>query len=294
MTKNTKNLAEVSIIVPCYNEENTIELLLEAIRDQNFKLKNLEVVIADSMSTDLTRERILKFSNQHKDMAVRIVENPKRTIPSGVNTAVENAQGEFIVRMDAHSVPNKEYVQHSIDLLRSGKAQNVGGIWEIQPGASTCIAKAIARSASHPIGAGDATYRTQGRSDYVDTVPFGAFRRDFFLEIGKFNEEMLANEDYEFNTRVRKAGGRIWMDTRIRSQYFARKTLVELAKQYWRYGFWKFKMLRRFPDSVRWRQAIPPLFVLFLILFSGISFVFPIALIILTAVAGLYLFILFL
>jgi hypothetical protein len=191
--------------------------------------------------------------------------------------------------MDAHSVPNDDYIRHSIELLRSGKAQNVGGIWEIQPGASTCIAKAIARSASHPFGAGDAAYRTQGSSGFVDTVPFGAFRRDFFLALGKFNEEMLANEDYEFNTRVRKAGGKIWMDTRIRSQYFARKTLAELAKQYWRYGFWKYKMLRRFPDSIRWRQAIPPLFLLFLILFGAIAFISPIALIIFSAVTGIYL-----
>jgi glycosyltransferase involved in cell wall biosynthesis len=289
MTEKSKNQVEVSVIVPCYNEENTIQLLLEAIRNQNFNIDNLEVVIADSMSEDRTRDRILDFSNQHKDMKVRIVDNPKRTIPGGVNSAVEYAKGEFIVRMDAHSVPNDDYIHQSIELLRSGKAQNVGGIWEIKPGAPTCIAKAIARSASHPIGAGDATYRTQGRSGYVDTVPFGAFRRDFFLELGKFNEDMLANEDYEFNTRVRKAGGKIWMDTRIRSQYFARKTLRELAKQYWRYGFWKFKMLKRFPDSIRWRQAIPPLFVLFLILFGMLSFISPFALIIFTAVAGIYL-----
>lgn len=289
MTEKFKNLVEVSVIVPCYNEENTIPLLLEAIRNQNFNIENLEVVIADSMSEDRTRDRILDFSDQHKELKVRIVDNLKRTIPGGVNAAVDHAKGEFIVRMDAHSVPNSDYIRQSIELLRSGKAQNVGGIWEIKPGASTCVAEAIARSASHPIGAGDASYRTQGISGYVDTVPFGAFRRDFFLELGKFNEDMLANEDYEFNTRVRKAGGKIWMDTRIRSQYFARKTLRELAKQYWRYGFWKYKMLKRFPDSVRWRQAIPPLFVLFLILFGMLSFVFPFALIIFSAVAGIYL-----
>jgi len=293
MTVKSKNSVEVSVIVPCFNEENTIQLLLEAIHNQNFKKENLEVVIADSMSTDHTRARILDYSDQHSELRVRIVDNPKRTIPSGVNTAVEHAMGEYIVRLDAHSVPNKDYIRQSVELLQSGKAQNVGGIWEIQPGATTCIAKAIARSASHPIGAGDATYRTQGNSGYVDTVPFGAFRRDFFLDLGKFNEEMLANEDYEFNTRVRKSGGRIWMDTRIRSQYFARKTLSELAKQYWRYGFWKCKMLKRFPDSIRWRQAIPPLFVLFIIFFGAISFVSPIALIILTVVAGIYLFLLF-
>jgi len=80
-----------------------------------------------------------------------------------------------------------------------------------------------------------------------------------------FDESLLTNEDYEFNARVRKAGGRIWLDPAIRSIYFARSTLLELARQYWRYGYWKWRMLRRYPDTLRWRQALPPLFVLSLI-----------------------------
>ena len=287
--KKTILPVDVSVIIPCFNEENTIQILLEAIRDQDYPRTKIEVVIADAFSEDNTREKIREFSELHQDLKVCVVDNPKRTIPAAVNIAVENAMGEFIVRMDAHSAPNREYIRHSVELLKSGKAQNVGGTWEIKPGSTTCMAKAIARAASHPLGAGDASYRTKGDSGYVDTVPFGAFRRDFFISIGKFNEEMLSNEDYEFNTRVRKSGGKIWMDTRIQSQYYARKTLKELSWQYWRYGFWKFKMLKKFPDSIRWRQAIPPLFVLFLVLFGILSFVSSFALIIFSAVAGVYL-----
>jgi GT2 family glycosyltransferase len=96
----------------------------------------------------------------------------------------------------------------------------------------------------------------------VDTVPFGSFRRALVEQVGLFDETLLTNEDYEFNVRVRKSGGKIWLDPSIRSVYYARSTLLELIRQYWRYGFWKWRMLRRYPDTLRWRQGLPPLFVL--------------------------------
>jgi hypothetical protein len=125
--------------------------------------------------------------------------------------------------------------------------------------------------------AGDALYRHAKQAAEVDTVPFGSFRRTLIERVGLFDESLLTNEDYEFNARVRKAGGRIWLDPSIRSIYFARKTLRELARQYWRYGFWKWRMLRRYPNTLRWRQALPPLFVLSLLGLAVLSFVFPAA-----------------
>jgi GT2 family glycosyltransferase len=111
----------------------------------------------------------------------------------------------------------------------------------------------------------------------VDTVPFGSYRRTLIEKIGGYNESLLTNEDYEFNTRIRKSGGRVWLDPSIRSIYFSRSTLGELIRQYWRYGFWKWRMLRRFPDTIRWRQALPPLFVLSLIGLALISILLPFA-----------------
>ncbi len=104
--------------------------------------------------------------------------------------------------------------------------------------------------------------QTFPRAAYVDTVPFGSFRRALIEKIGYFDETLLTNEDYEFNARVRGAGGRIWLDPSIRSVYFPRSTLLELIRQYWRYGYWKWRMLCRYPHTLRWKQALPPLFVL--------------------------------
>src|SRR5258708_31651593 len=170
------------------------------------------------------------------------------------------ARGDIFVRLDAHSMPIPEYVTLCVQALRDGKGSNVGGVWIIEPGAKTWIADAIAAAAAHPLGVGDALYRLHSTAGPVDTVPFGAFRRELLEKIGNFDESLLSNEDYEFNTRIRRSGGIVRLEPHIRSTYVARATLWELARQYWRYGYWKYKMLRRYPDTLPWRQALPTLF----------------------------------
>ena len=253
---------KVSIIVPCYNEEGTIQLLLDAVLKQDFSIKDLEVIIADALSQDGTRDKITEFSKIHPQLSIKIVKNPKRTIPAAINAAAAAASGEYLVRLDAHSMPYPNYITTCIRDLEDGKGENVGGAWEIKPGADTWIARAIAAAAAHPLGVGDARYRYSTQTGEVDTVPFGSFRRDLFFRVGGFDEGLLTNEDYEFNVRLRKSGGKIWFDPTIRCIYFARKNLKELSKQYWRYGFWKLQMLKRYPSTLRWRQALPPIFVL--------------------------------
>lgn len=266
---------KVSIIVPCYNEQTTIRLLLDAVLAQTYPRSQMEIVIADGLSRDKTRDVIIAFQSKHPDLALRILDNQQRGIPSALNLAVSAARGEIIVRLDAHSMPEPDYLVRCVQALEAGKGANVGGVWMIRPGASGWIAEAIAAAAGHPLGVGDAMYRLVPNAGPVDTVPFGAFRRELIEKIGGFDETLLSNEDYEFNTRVRQSGGVVWLDPQIRSTYFARSTLPSLAEQYWRYGFWKFKMLRQYPDTIRWRQALPPAFVASLIGLLILSFCFP-------------------
>ncbi len=255
----------VSVIVPCYNEQATIGLLLDSLRKQTFPPAEQEIIIADGASTDRTVAEIEQFKADHPGCNVRIISNPRRTIPAGLNLAIQAAQGEYIVRLDAHSMPSNDYVERCVANLKQGLGENVGGVWDIQPGGPGWIARSIALAASNPLGVGDARYRYTNQAGPVDTVPFGAFRRSLVGEIGYFDENRLTNADYEFNTRVRKAGKTIWLDPAIRSVYFARPDLLALARQYWRYGYWKYRMLRRYPETIRWRQALPPAFVLALL-----------------------------
>jgi glycosyltransferase involved in cell wall biosynthesis len=261
----------VSVIIPCYNEEKTIQKTLEAIYRQTFPVKEMEVIIADGHSTDKTRECIERFAHSHKELIIRVLDNDKQAIPSGLNVAMKAASGEFIIRMDAHSEPNPSYIEKTIALLTEGKADNVGGVWKIMPSSDTWISKSIAAAASHPFGVGDAFYRFATSGRYVDTVPFGGFRRSLIDKIGYFDENLLSNEDYEFNTRIRQSGGQIWLEPEIQSNYYARENLAKLAAQYWRYGYWKFQMLRRYPQTIKLRQAMPPLFVLSLLFLLVLS-----------------------
>jgi succinoglycan biosynthesis protein ExoA len=267
----------ISVIVPCYNEESTISLLLEAIDRQTFDHNQFEVIIADGLSQDKTRQVILAFQKTHPDLEIKLVDNPKKIIPAALNRAIESAQGKYIVRLDAHSMPYPDYLEKCIQDLEAGCGTNVGGIWEIQPGFKknsnpTWIARGIVAATTHPLGVGDALYRYAAKAQTVDTVPFGAFERKLVDKIGYFDESLLTNEDYEFNVRIRQSGGKIWLNPAIRSVYFARPTLISLAQQYWRYGYWKGRMLLRLPGSLRWRQMLPPLFVAALISLTVLSF----------------------
>ena len=282
----------VSIIVPCHNERATIRHLLDAILKQTYPLDQLEVLIADGHSIDGTRYEIAVFQKQHPKLSLCVVNNPVGTIPAALNVAINSARGEYIIRMDAHSMPYPEYVACCVQALQEERGTNVGGVWEIRPGAQTWIAESIAVAAAHPLGVGDALYRLSPRAGAVDTVPFGAFRRKLIGSIGKFDETLLSNEDYEFNTRVRKSGGIVWLDPSIRSVYFARASLIELARQYWRYGFWKWRMLRRYPETLRWRQALPPTFVLGLIMLAVLSPFFGLARLTFLFAIGLYVLVL--
>lgn len=283
----------VSIIIPCYNEQETIASLLTAIYQQTYPLQLIEVIVADGNSNDNTLQVIETFIADHPELAIRIIENPERIIPKALNRAIDAAQGEIIVRLDAHSLPNQDYIAKCVAALEQKLGENVGGMWEIEAGAETWIARSIAVAAAHPLGVGDARYRVGGKAQTVDTVPFGAFCKSLIERIGKFNENLLTNEDYEFNTRIRLNGGKIWFDPAIRTKYFARKNLGELARQYWRYGYWKAKMLQIYPKTLRWRQLLPPLFVLSLLILLFLSLFISPARYALLFVVSAYLLVLF-
>jgi glycosyltransferase involved in cell wall biosynthesis len=282
----------VSVIVPCYNEEKNIGLLLEALNQQFYPHELIEIIIIDGLSTDQTLHIINDEKEKYKNLRIKVITNPQKSIPSALNIGIRNSTGDIIVRMDAHSIPDPNYIKFCVEDLNKEMGSNVGGRWIIIPGSKSKMGKCISLAASHPFGVGDAKYRYSSEAGYVDTVPFGAFYRDLIDEIGYFNEDLLANEDYEFNVRIRNSGKKIYFDPRIKTQYIARDTIRNLSKQYWRYGYWKFRMLRKYPETLRWRQAIPPIFVAGIILLILMAIFIPLVWFLLSTIILLYVFIL--
>lgn len=283
---------DVSVIIPCRNEAETITLLLDALYNQGYPREQMEVIVADGMSQDATRQRIAEYQSQHPSLLIKVVDNTQQTIPAALNRAIEASAGEYVIRLDAHSIPSQNYVARSVQGLRDDLGENIGGVWDVAPQNDTPIAKAIAASAAHPLAVGGAKYRFTDQAAYVETVPFGAWKRSTLQALGGYDESLLTNEDYELNTRLTQQGGRIYLDPQIRSVYFARADLPGLARQYWRYGYWKAQMLKRYPGSLKLRQALPPLLVsglaVLLILSLAIKGLWPLFLL----AAGLYIIVL--
>ena len=284
-----QGVGPVSVVIPCRDEATHIETLLEAVRRQDVRAE--EIIVVDTGSRDGTPEILKGYAERHADFPLRVVSCSQRGVAAAVNAGIQAARGEVILRVDGHSCPRPDYLRKAVEALRETKAGVVGGVWAIAPGGSSRVAEAIARAVAHPIGAGDAAYRTAGTTDErreVDTVPFGCFRKSTWEKLGGLNEALLTNEDYDFNYRVRASGSTVILDPDIRCTYFARPTLSQLAGQYFRYGWWKGQMLKRHPESLRWRQGIPAALVPTFAILAALSLVAPVALLLLGGLSAAY------
>jgi succinoglycan biosynthesis protein ExoA len=269
----------VSVVIPCYNEEPFIGRTLENLGDQ-YDSEQYEIIVVDGRSEDRTREVVAEYCKRHPQVSVKLVDNPARSIPRALNLGIAAARGEIIARIDAHAVASQNYIRRCVEVLSEGEAAIVGMPCRVCPGADTLFARAIALAVSHPFGIGDAKYRlgSGGASqESVDTVAFACFRKALWKELGGFNEELLTNEDYDFNYRVRLRGGRVLLDRSGHCDYFARTTLSSLAAQYFRYGGWKARMVRLHPRSMKWRHLVAPAFVASIVLLAAIGLIWNIA-----------------
>ncbi|MBN2084320.1 MAG: glycosyltransferase family 2 protein [Anaerolineales bacterium] len=271
----SESLPRISVLIPCRNEERTIEQVLEALRRQSFPAGRMEVIVADGRSTDGTREKIEAYAGANPGWALRWVDNPGRSAPAGLNAALREARGEILLRMDAHAIPDPDYVEQCVKTFERSGCDGVGGAIDILPGGGGTVARAIAVAVANPFATGGVRYRSGGAEGEVDTVPFAAFHREVFNRVGGFNEQVPVNEDYEFNYRVRAAGGRIFFTPKIRSRYIARGDLGSLARQYFYYGHQKAVMLSFHPKSIRLRQWIPALFAPSLVVLGAGAFLLP-------------------
>ena len=254
----------VTVIVPCRNEGKWIGPCLQSIVDNDYPQDRLEVLVVDGMSNDDTRQVIGAFAARYPRL--RLIPNEKRTAPAAMNLGIAAAGGSVIVRMDAHVEYPGNYISALVELLEQSGADNVGGVCQTLPAGDSAVAKAVAFGMSHPLGVGNSHFRIGAAEDrWVDTVPFGCYRREVFDRIGMFDEELVRNQDDELNLRLIKHGGRILLSPRIVCKYFARDSLGKLWRMYYQYGYYKPLVVRKVGGVMTIRQLLPPLFVVILI-----------------------------
>ena len=247
----------VSVIIPARNAASTIGSTIESILAQDYA-GAVELIVADGSKGPATAQKV-------RDLApdAKIVKNPKKTTPEGLNAALRVASAPIIVRCDAHSQLPPTYLRQAVASLRRTGAANVGG--RQVPVGKSWFTRAVALAQTIWLGTGGARHRQGGPEGAVDTVYLGTFRREALAKIGDFNASCRVNEDYEVNWRLRAAGEVVWFDPALRAIYQPRQDLKGLARQYFNYGRGKWTMLRLYPTSVRLRQVAAPLLVLGLV-----------------------------
>src|SRR5882672_9514409 len=251
----------VSIVVPCRNEGAHIQGMLDSVLANEYPRPLLEVLVVDGMSDDGTRAIVAEYADRHP--FIRLLDNPQRITPCALNLGISRARGEVILRMDAHARYPPNYVADLVGWLERTGADYVGGAWVTLPADETPRARAIAAVLAHPFGIGNSRYRLGTHHvREVDTLPFGCFRRELFQRVGLFDEELVRNQDEEFSFRVLRAGGRILLVPGVVSSYYARRSLRQLGRMLYQYGFFKPAVALKVGRIMTLRQLVPPLFVL--------------------------------
>jgi len=258
------NKVYISIIIPCRNEEKFIAKCLDSTISNDYPKENLEILVIDGMSEDRTRQIVDEYVKQYS--FIKLLDNPKMIAPSALNIGIENAKGEVIVVMCAHATYEKDYISKCVEYMKKYEVDNVGGKMMTISENDGLVSKAIVLVLSYRFGVGDSYFRIGIKEPkFVDTVPFGCYKKEVFEKIGLFNENLVRNQDIEFNLRLKKASGKILLVPDIVSYYYARSNLKSLFMQNFGNGLWVIYSNRFAKAPFSRRHLIPFIFVLSLL-----------------------------
>lgn len=265
----------LSVVCPIYNEKNYIEECILSIVKQDFPHQEMEVLFVDGMSNDGTREIVKRYTEQYP--FITLLDNPEKIVPYAMNRGIKAAQGDFIVRLDAHAEYPGNYFSELVRAMQQlPDAENVGGVCITLPCNETAQARAIAAVLSSPFGMGNSYFRIGcNEVKSVDTVPFGCFRKELFDKIGLYDTELIRNQDDELNGRIIKNGGKIYLLPSLEIRYFARDKAAKVRRMFYQYGLYKPLVNKKLGSPATLRQFFPLLFVVGLAVGGVLSCVVP-------------------
>lgn len=276
----------VSVVMPVYNEEKYIEKCVDSLLLQDYPHNCMEWIFVDGCSKDRTVELLEKYQRKYPAL-IKILHNPHKIVPYAMNIGIEASKGKYIVRLDAHADYSADYISKCVYYLENTDAENVGGLAETK--ANGFMGNAIAKMLSSKFGVGNSQFRTNGKSGYVDTVPFGAFKREVFSKYGGYDERLVRNQDNEMNYRIRKNGGKIYLSNDIHLSYYCRDSIKGISAMARKNGMWNIITMRLCPGAMGMRHFIPLLFVVSIFVLALLGIVHPLFWIILGIELGLYL-----
>lgn len=280
----TLKMPMVTVIIPCFNEEKIISDCLNSILNQTYPQDQVQIIAVDGGSTDGTLEIVRTLARLNP---ILLLDNPKRTPPHALNLGLKAAVGDIIMRVDGHTTLAPDYLEICVSSLLSGSYDCVGGV--VKNCFKTRMGMVNAAILGSKFGVGNSQFRTGKKRALVDTVAFGAYRREVFQRIGCFNEALSRNQDIEFNQRLIRAGGRILMEPEAQAFYHVRETLSGLIKQGFGNGLWNLKSTKIAGNHLRLRHFTPMIFVGTIAVCLALFPVTPIPLAVLGVVYGLFL-----
>jgi len=260
----------VSFVMPVRNEEEYIRASLQSLVEQSYPAIECEILVVDGQSSDRTREIIEEI--RERNPQVRCLDNSAGIVPTAMNIGIQAARGEVIIRADGHNVYPRDYAANCVKYLEETGAENVGGPWVTVAADESFSARLVAAVLSSPFGVGNSKFRTSREEGFVDTVPFGAFRREIFDRVGMYNEKLVRNQDNELNARIRKAGGKIYITPALTTHYHPVKNFLGLLKYAFKTSQWHIFTLRENRGSMGVRHLAPAMFLLLLLILLLASF----------------------
>ena len=279
-------LPAVSVVLPVLNEELHLDNAVKSILSQDYP-GSLEIILALGPSKDETDKIAQRLSSS--DSRITLVKNPSGRTAAGLNLAINKSSNPVIVRVDAHSELQSNYISLAIEVMKSSGAVNVGGIMGAE--GISFFEKTVAAAMRSSLGVGASRFHTGGEAGFVDTVYLGVFIRSAVIAVGGFDERFIRAQDWELNYRLRRAGGKIFFDPRLHVTYRPRSTVKALARQYFEYGRWRRVVSRRHQGTINYRYLAPP----FSLVGTALSIIFAIAIhsifIIPAAIYGVFLII---
>ena len=249
----------VSVIVPCRNEKDHIDSCIRSVLSQEIPDGQIEFLVIDGMSDDGTREVLQQLMEE--DSRLKVIDNLRRITPCARNIGIREASGEYVAILDAHTVYASSYIHTCVKLFEEHPEICCAGGPIVSLGKGL-FGQATAMAMSHPLGVGNAKHRFPNYEGYAEGACFPVFRKEIFDKVGLFDEDLVRNQDDEFNFRVALSGGKVYISPRAHCTYYVRESPSELFWQFFEYGYYRVVVLRKHRLPISFRHFVPIIFFL--------------------------------